>query len=160
MWKGKRSSPTWKTFLVLWSASSLGKRERVGLLSPLGATGAVVRPSSRLRIQLVTAGEALLTIAYFPTPMTIVKRAPIGWVALEPVVFNVNSISLAKRASHPNAARFSIDFLFSKELSCGCGRSATFRRAPIDPDLAGAIQRVSAARLQGSAKHFRGSPTI
>ena len=63
-------------------ACALGKRPRHGILSPLRATSASGYRGSRLRIQLVSAGEAPLTIAYGSHATDYMsKGAPIGWVA-------------------------------------------------------------------------------
>jgi ABC-type Fe3+ transport system substrate-binding protein len=117
MWKGKKiindveDFPWFNGLLVHW-----GKDKGMAFFRRYVQQEQLFYRGSRLRIQLVAAGEAPLTIAYGSHAADyIAKGAPIGWVALEPVVFNVNSISLAKRAPHPNAAKLFIDFLFSKE---------------------------------------------
>ena len=68
------------------------------------------------RSQLVLAGEFPLTIGYANIIQSFTSQgAPIDWVPLEPVPINLNSVSLAKQAPHPAAARLFVNFLFSKE---------------------------------------------
>lgn len=117
MWKGKKiindveNFPWFNGLLSHW-----GKEKGLAYFRRLAQQENLFYRGSRLRIQLVSAGEAPLAIAYGSHATDYMNRgAPLGWVALEPVVFNVNSISLAKRAPHPNAAKLLFDFLFSKE---------------------------------------------
>jgi iron(III) transport system substrate-binding protein len=43
------------------------------------------------------------------------KKAPMNWVALEPVVVRLNPIMMAANAPHPNSAKLFIDFALSRE---------------------------------------------
>jgi iron(III) transport system substrate-binding protein len=137
MWKGKKiisdveDFPWFNGLLVHW-----GREKGLAFFRRLAQQEQSFYRGSRLRIQLVTAGEAPLTIAYGSHANDyIIKKAPIGWVALEPVIFNLNSISLAKRAPHPNAAKLFIDFLFSKEAQLRLQAISHIpARADVDPD--------------------------
>jgi len=52
-----------------------------------------------------------LAIGYGPHAQSFVNQgAPFKWVALEPVVVIVSTVSLAARAPHPAAARLFFDF--------------------------------------------------
>jgi iron(III) transport system substrate-binding protein len=137
IWKGKKiindveDFPWFNGLLVHW-----GKDKGMAYFRRYAQQEQRFYRGSRLRIQLVAAGEAPLTIAYGSHAADyIAKGAPIGWVALEPVIFNVNSISLAKRAPHPNAAKLFIDFLFSKEAHLKLRAISHIpSRVDVDPD--------------------------
>jgi iron(III) transport system substrate-binding protein len=137
MWKGKKiitdveDFPWFNGLLVHW-----GKEKGLAFFRRLAQQEPSFYRGSRLRIQLVTAGEAPLTVAFGSHANDyILKGAPIRWVPLEPVIFNVNSISLAKRAPHPNAAKLFIDFLFSKEAQLRLRAISHIpARADVDPD--------------------------
>ncbi|MBI4527090.1 MAG: extracellular solute-binding protein [Deltaproteobacteria bacterium] len=131
--------------------SHWGREKGLAYFRKLAQQDPVFHRGSRLSIQLVMAGEAPLTMAYGSHAHDYVsKGAPIGWVTLQPVVFNVNSISLAKRAPHPNAAKLFIDFLFSKEAQTHLRAISHIpSRADVDanpPELFKGFQRIFAFR--------------
>ncbi len=151
-WKGKRvildteDFPWFNGLLSHW-----GRDKGLGYFSRLAQQDLTFHRGSRLRIQLIIAGEAPLTIAYGSHAHDYAsKGAPIGWITLQPVVFNVNSISLAKHAPHPNAAKLFIDFLFSKEAHTQLRAISHIpSRADVDPnppELFKGFQRIYAFR--------------
>jgi ABC-type Fe3+ transport system substrate-binding protein len=117
VWKGKKILNDTENFA--WFDELLkywGRGKGVAYFRKLAQQDQVFQRGSRSRIQLVIAGEFPLTIAYGPHIQSyITRRAPIEWVALEPVVFVRDTISVAGKPPHPAAARLFVDFLFSKE---------------------------------------------
>jgi len=116
MWKGRQIINDTDNFewfdglLKFW-----GRDKGLAYFRRLAQQDQIFQRGARGRIQLVAAGEAPLTIGYGPHAQSYVNQgAPIEWVALEPVVVIVNTVSLAQRAPHPAAARLLIDFLLSK----------------------------------------------
>lgn len=117
-WKGKKilndtENYAWFDGLL----RSWGKDKGIAYFRKLAEQEQIFQRGARLRVQMVAAGETHLTIGFGPHAQDYMnKGAPIDWVALEPVVFNVSSISLAKQAPHPGAAKLFIDFLLSKDV--------------------------------------------
>ena len=137
MWKGRRIINDTENFPWFSGLRSYwGKEEALAYFRKLAQQDQVFNRGSRLRIQLVAAGESPLTIAYGSHATDYARKgAPISWVPLEPVVFNVNSISLAKRPPHPNAAKLFIDFLFTKETQLQLRAISHIpSRVDVDPD--------------------------
>ena len=114
--------------IVAW-----GKEKAVSYFKKLAAQDPVPMRGNTNRVQLVTAGEFPLIIAYAPTIQRMTsKGAPVDWVPLEPVVVEVNPIMLAANASHPSAAKLFIDFALSRE---GQEMLVGFRRVPAREDV-------------------------
>jgi iron(III) transport system substrate-binding protein len=115
-WKGKKISNDTENFA--WFDGLIkywGREKALAYFRKLAAQDQVFQRGSRGRIQLVMAGEFPLTIAYGPHVQGYTSSgAPIDWVALEPVVFIFDSVSMAGKPAHPAAAKLFIDFLFSK----------------------------------------------
>ena len=115
-WRGKKISNDTENFA--WFDGLIkywGREKALAYFRKLAAQDQVFQRGSRGRIQLVMAGEFPLTIAYGPHVQGYTSRgAPIDWVALEPVVFIFDSVSIAAKPPHPAAAKLFIDFLFSK----------------------------------------------
>lgn len=137
MWKGRKILNDTENFA--WFDGLLkhwGREKGLAYFLRLAQQEQVFQRGSRGRIQLVVAGEFPLTIAYGPHVQSYVSQgAPIDWVPLEPVVFILDSVSVAQKAPHPSAARLFIDFLFSKESHLKLrelNRIPT--RADVDPD--------------------------
>jgi iron(III) transport system substrate-binding protein len=137
IWKGKKILNDTENFA--WFDGLLkyrGCEKGLAYFRTLAQQEQVFQRGSRGRIQLVIAGEFPLTIAYAPHVQTYVNQgAPIDWVPLEPVVVIINTVSVARRAPHPSAARLFIDFLFSKGAQI---KLREFHRIPsridVDPD--------------------------
>ncbi|MGH7771342.1 MAG: ABC transporter substrate-binding protein [Candidatus Binatia bacterium] len=116
MWKGKKILNDTENFA--WFDGLLkywGRDKGLAYFRRLAQQEQVFQRGARGRIQLVAAGEFPLTIGYGPHAQSFINQgAPIDWVPLEPVVVIVNTVSVARRARHPSAARLFVDFLFSK----------------------------------------------
>jgi len=137
MWKGRQIFNDTDNFewfdglLKFW-----GKEKGLAYFRRLAAQDQIFQRGARGRIQLVAAGEAPLAFGYGPHAQSYVNQgAPIEWVALEPVVVIVNTVSLAQRAPHPAAAKLFIDFLFSKAAQMKLRELSRIpSRSDVDPD--------------------------
>ena len=133
-WKGKKILNDTENYA--WFDGLLnywGKDKGIAFFRRLAQQEQGFQRGARLRVQLVTAGEFQMTIGFAPHAEDYIsKNAPIDWVALEPVVFNVSSLSLASRAPHPNAAKLFIDFLLSKEMQA---RTVESNNIPVRVDV-------------------------
>lgn len=137
MWKGRQIFNDTDNFewfdglLKFW-----GKEKGLAYFRRLAAQDQIFQRGARGRIQLVAAGEAPLAFGYGPHAQSYVNQgAPIEWVALEPVVVIVNTVSLAQRAPHPAAAKLFIDFLFSKATQMKLRELSRIpSRSDVEPD--------------------------
>jgi len=137
IWKGRQIINDTDNFewfdglLKFW-----GKEKGLAYFRRLAAQDQIFQRGARGRIQLVAAGEAPLAFGYGPHAQSYVNQgAPIEWVALEPVVVIVNTVSLAQRAPHPAAAKLFIDFLFSKTAQMKLRELSRIpSRSDVEPD--------------------------
>lgn len=137
IWKGRQIFNETDNFewfdglLKFW-----GKEKGLAYFRRLAAQDQIFQRGARGRIQLVAAGEAPLAFGYGPHAQSYVNQgAPIEWVALEPVVVIVNTVSLAQRAPHPAAAKLLIDFLFSKAAQMKLRELSRIpSRSDVEPD--------------------------
>lgn len=137
MWKGRQIFNDTDNFewfdglLKFW-----GKEKGLAYFRRLAAQDQIFQRGARGRIQLVAAGEAPLAFGYGPHAQSFVNQgAPIDWVALEPVVVIVNTVSIAQRAPHPAAAKLLIDFLFSKTAQLKLRELSRIpSRSDVEPD--------------------------
>ena len=137
MWKGRQIFNDTDNFewfdglLKFW-----GKEKGLAYFRRLAAQDQIFQRGARGRIQLVAAGEAPLAFGYGPHAQSFVNQgAPIDWVALEPVVVIVNTVSIAQRAPHPAAAKLLIDFLFSKAAQLKLRELSRIpSRSDVEPD--------------------------
>ena len=137
MWKGRQIFNDTDNFewfdglLKFW-----GKEKGLAYFRRLAAQDQIFQRGARGRIQLVAAGEAPLAFGYGPHAQSFVNQgAPIDWVALEPVVVIVNTVSIAQRAPHPAAAKLLIDFLFSKPAQLKLRELSRIpSRSDVEPD--------------------------
>jgi iron(III) transport system substrate-binding protein len=137
LWKGRQIFNDTDNFewfdglLKFW-----GKEKGLAYFRRLAAQDQIFQRGARGRIQLVAAGEAPLAFGYGPHAQSFVNQgAPIDWVALEPVVVIVNTVSIAQRAPHPAAAKLLIDFLFSKAAQLKLRELSRIpSRSDVEPD--------------------------
>jgi iron(III) transport system substrate-binding protein len=116
-WKGSKISIDQDGYeLVQGLVLAWGKEKAVEYLKKLAAQQPVSRRGNSLRVQLVAAGEHPLLIS-MASPIQLARRdgAPINWLPLEPVPVSFHAIALAEHAARPNAAKFYIDFVLSRE---------------------------------------------
>lgn len=116
-WKGGKISIDTEAFgLVSGLITAWGKEKAVAYLKKLAAQDPIAKRGNTERVQMASAGEYPLIIAYGPTIERMTQKgAPVDWVPLEPVPVQVNPIQIGAKAAHPNAAKLFIDFALSKE---------------------------------------------
>jgi iron(III) transport system substrate-binding protein len=136
-WKGRQIINDTENFewfdglLTYW-----GRDKGLAYFRRLAQQEQMFQRGARGRVQLVAAGEAPLTIGYGPHAQSFVNEgAPIEWVALEPVVVIINTVSITSRAAHPAAAKLFVDFLFSKPAQLKLREMSRIpSRADVEPD--------------------------
>ena len=116
-WKDGKISLDSDAYPVLIGLSQAwGKEKAINYLKRLAAQNPVVKRGNDERVQLTAAGEYPLVMAYASGISRVAQKgAPMEWLALDPVVVQVNPLQVAARAPHPNAARLFTDFALSKE---------------------------------------------
>jgi iron(III) transport system substrate-binding protein len=116
-WKDGKISLDSDAYPVLVGLSrAWGKEKAVIYLKRLAGQNPVVKRGNDERVQLTAAGEYPLVMAYASGIARVAQKgAPMEWLALDPVVVQVNPLQVAARAPHPNAARLFTDFALSKE---------------------------------------------
>jgi iron(III) transport system substrate-binding protein len=117
-WKGRKI--TMEAEAYEWFQAMLALKGNEGTLKFIKAFRAQEPAFNRgrtLQAQLVAAGEYDVALELFNYRVEVLKsqKAPIDWVAPQPMVTNPSVASLAARATHPNAGRLFIDFLLSRE---------------------------------------------
>jgi iron(III) transport system substrate-binding protein len=99
-------------------AEAMGEKKAVELFRRMAAANGVsVRKGHSLLGNLVVSGEVPFALASHYNVSESAKKqgAPVGWLALEPVVARANGIAVARKAPHPNAAILFYDWLISDE---------------------------------------------
>ena len=116
-WRGGKISIDTEGFALLSGLiEAWGMEKAVAYFRKLAAKDPVLKRGNTERVQLATAGEYPLVIAFAAQVEGMVqKKAPMDWVPLEPVVVRLNPIMMAANAPHPNSAKLFIDFALSKE---------------------------------------------
>ncbi len=103
-----------------WMAGMMtyyGEAKVVDLLRRLATQDIQFRVGHTLIQTLAAAGERPIVAVAFANGVERLKkdRAPIDWIAAEPIIGLTFGLALAKDAPHPNAAKLLIDYLLSKE---------------------------------------------
>jgi iron(III) transport system substrate-binding protein len=147
-WSGRKISIDTEDFgLLAGLIRAWGKEKAVSYLKKLAAQEPVPMRGNTNRVQLTAAGEYPLVLAYAPTIQRETSQgAPVDWVALEPVVVQVQPVMLAAKARHPNAAKLFINFVLSEEgqkMLVGMRRIPVRRNVDADPPrLTGGYRRI------------------
>src|ERR1051325_899869 len=117
MWKGKKISIDTEGYALLMGLiQAWGKERAVDYMRKLAAQDPVLGRGNNKRIELASAGEFPLFIAFtHSTEANRSRGAPVDWVNLEPVVMQIDSIMLGARSTHPNAGKLFVDFLLSQQ---------------------------------------------
>ena len=85
-----------------------------------------------LLTNLLASGESPLVLNDYLHTVEEVKKAPMDWVAWDPVFTKFQPIGMGSRAPHPNAAKLLVDFMLSLE---GQKIIASFARVPARRDI-------------------------
>jgi iron(III) transport system substrate-binding protein len=120
------TEPKWKGQLLMdeneskWMAGMMthyGEAKVLDLLRRLAAQEIQFRAGHTLIQTLAAAGERPVVVVAFANGVERLKkeRAPMDWVAADPIIGLTFGVALAKNAPHPNAAKLLIDYLLSKE---------------------------------------------
>jgi iron(III) transport system substrate-binding protein len=120
------TDPKWKGQLLMdeneskWMAGMMtyyGEAKVIDLLRRLATQDIQFRAGHTLIQTLAAAGERPIVVVAFANGVERLKkdRAPIDWVAPDPIIGLTFGLALAKDAPHPNAAKLLIDYLLSKE---------------------------------------------
>jgi iron(III) transport system substrate-binding protein len=117
-WKGKMSlgNDEYEWYSVM--LDSLGKKKGLDYMKALAKQNLnMVGTSSRMRVELMMAGEFAVSLAARGRRVVEFKEqgAPIDYRLFEPYPSVPNFISLMARAPHPNAAILFYDWLLSQE---------------------------------------------
>lgn len=115
-WKGKISLDSTGYAFLMGLERAWGETRAREYLKRLAAQKPIVQRGNTARLQLAVAGEFPLLITYnYMVQGLATKGAPVDWVALEPVVVQINPVMIAAKGRHPNAARLLMDFVLSRE---------------------------------------------
>jgi iron(III) transport system substrate-binding protein len=98
--------------------SVMGEQKGLELFRAIvAANGVSVRKGHSLLGNLVVSGEVPLAIAMHHNIAKSAEKkgAPIGWIALEPIVARANGIGVLAKAPHPKEARVFYEYLISDE---------------------------------------------
>jgi ABC-type Fe3+ transport system substrate-binding protein len=118
--------PKWKGQLLMdeneskWMAGMMSyysEAKTVDLLRKLATQEIQFRVGHTLIQTLAAAGERPIVVVAFANGVERLKkdRAPIDWVAVEPIIGLTFGLALVKDAPHPNCAKLFIDYVLSKE---------------------------------------------
>lgn len=118
--------PRWKDRLLMdeneskWMAgmiSHYGETKTMDFLRKLASQGIQFRTGHSLMQALVAAGERPAVVVAFANGIERLKKqkAPIDWIALDPLIGLTFGFGLVKNGPHPNAGKLFIDFVLSQE---------------------------------------------
>jgi iron(III) transport system substrate-binding protein len=154
------TDPKWKGRLGIevddgdWFAGlleQLGEEPGLTLFRAIAATnGFSVRKGHTLLANLVVAGEVPLALTVFNYTAEQMKRrgAPIGWLALAPVISMPNSVAVINTAPHPHAAILFFDFMLADAQKILAGRDYVVTSGKItSPIDRGSLKVVDAAKV-------------
>lgn len=116
-WKGKMAMDDADYILYGSLLEMMGRARGLSYMKQLAQQDLIIRGGHPLLTQLLIGGEFPIYLDGFGSNIEKFKsqRAPIDWVALEPVIVSLNPVGMAINAPHPNSARLLMDFLLSKE---------------------------------------------
>jgi len=140
-WKGKMGMDT-KPFY--WFGAMLkmqGEKKGLDYMKKLAEQHVQLRTGRTLNAQLVAAGEFSLGITLYNQRVEEMKTAgaPIEWLAIEPVIPDINPIAISAHAPHPHAAKLFVDYILSRE---GQEVIASFYRIPNRSDMDPIVPRL------------------
>lgn len=116
-WKGRIgfnvNNVTWLEVVM----KIMGNEEGIKYLESLAQQKPILRAGATLNIMLTAAGEFPLAVSVgvHLVEKQKAKGAPVEWARLKPYYGDLNAISMASNAPHPNAAKLFIDYVLSEE---------------------------------------------
>src|SRR5262245_43996382 len=95
----------------------LGEERGMETFRKLSALKPDMRLGHALLAELLAAGEVPVGLTVYSGNADSLKKkgAPIDWMPVEPIVGRPQAVSVASRASHPNAALLFVDFVLSPD---------------------------------------------
>ena len=123
-----------------------GEHKALAYLTRLAAQDPVIAAASISAVNAVHTGTASLVIARAPVIQGFKDkmRSPIGWIALDPTIAQIDAVMLAAQSRHPNAARLFTDFALSK---AGQTALADVQQIPIRRDMEAKAKPATQARM-------------
>ena len=120
------TDPKWRDRLLMddneskWMAgmiSHYGETKTLDFLRRLASQGIQFRTGHSLMQTLMAAGERPAVVVAFANGVERLKKdkAPVEWIALDPLIGLTFDLALVKNAPHPNAGKLFIDFILSQE---------------------------------------------
>jgi iron(III) transport system substrate-binding protein len=119
-WKGKLGIEADDADWFAGVVEDLGEAKGLKLFRDIVATNGVsVRKGHTLLTNMVASGEVPLALTVHNFKAEQLKRngAPLDWFVIAPAIAQLNGISVARHAPHPNAAVLFYDFLLSDAQS-------------------------------------------
>ncbi len=117
-WKGKMGMDD-KAFYWFANVLKIMGSEKNGIeyMKKLAGQNIQFRTGRNVIVDMLVAGEFAIGITTYNQRVEEKKAqgAPLGWVAIEPVVPEIHPIAISANAPHPNTARLFVDFMLSKE---------------------------------------------
>jgi iron(III) transport system substrate-binding protein len=119
--------PRWKGKLGIEAANDdwfgkmvtvMGEQKGLELFRAIvAANGMSVRKGHSLLGNLVASGEVPIAITMHSNIAESAKKkgAPVGWIALDPIIARANGIGVLAKAPHPKEARVFYEYLISEE---------------------------------------------
>ncbi len=133
-WKGKIGMDAENSEWFFMQLKTMGREKGIEFMKKLAGQDIQFRTGKTLLTQLLSAGEFSIGVGLNGHQVEKLKGdgAPIGWVAIEPVVTLISPIMVMANAPHPNAAKLFMDFVLSLE---GQKIVRSFNRIPVRPDV-------------------------
>jgi iron(III) transport system substrate-binding protein len=115
-WKGALGIEAFNQSWFGTLLSEMGEEQGLKVFNNIVATNGIsARKGHSLLTMLVSSGEvplALTTYSWIPEQLKA-KGAPVDYVSLQPLIAQVSTIAMLKKAPNPNAAVLLYDFLLS-----------------------------------------------
>jgi iron(III) transport system substrate-binding protein len=111
-----------------------GGEKTLAYLRRLAGQRPVMARASISAVESLHAGNVSIVFARAPVIRGYKSkmRSPIGWVAVEPVIAQIDAVMLCAQSPHPNGARLFVDFALSKE---GQSALADIQQIAVRPDM-------------------------
>jgi iron(III) transport system substrate-binding protein len=134
-WSGKRIAIDRTAHGLLRGLAPIwGEDKAMAYLKQLAQQHPVMARASVVAVDSMHSGDVSMVIARGPVIQGYKQKlgSPIDWVALEPVVAQIDAVMLSGQSPHPHAARLFIDFTLSRE---GQSALAGIQQIPVRRDM-------------------------